>query len=297
MDSRAEAIRKSYTYDKTSAPRRRRAENEKEVASVTSCFSSRLENRTKKTTGKVVADDHFPLGRFGAQFSFPFFARKYAFQRRRKMPIPRAPPHPKTPNYPRRMNRPYERQEAGKPVHEDVAVAGERLAAEEAGVEKVPLRRRQPARSSSSRSGHADELVLHAGADQPGPRRCRCPAPSKCVRVVQAAGAASAADPARAAEGGVHRRRRSGSPGGIHLSGFSRLIRPPARWLACSCLCDGALRGEREGRRCLKRRQEVEVVFFMKREGALRGGGAGPGPAWRCWVRGTTSTRALLSEF
>lgn len=126
----------------------------------------------------------------------------------------------------------------GKPVHEDVAVAGERLPAEEAGLEKVAVRRRirrrlQP--SCSSPSSRAHELVLHAGADQPGPRRRRQTAPAERERVVPAA--ASATGPARAAEGGgVHRRRRRGSLGRIHLRGFSHLDRsgPSQGWFGSS---------------------------------------------------------------
>jgi hypothetical protein len=71
MDLRAKAIRTGYTYDKTSAPRRDEGqENEKEVASVSSCFSSSLDiqkkhgrkpKRQKKNNGKKKgADDDFP---------------------------------------------------------------------------------------------------------------------------------------------------------------------------------------------------------------------------------------------
>jgi hypothetical protein len=227
----------------------------------------KTEKAEKKTTAKKKVRTMTSPRPIRRSIFFPFLRKEIRLPKTPENARTPGPTAPKNRNYPRRMNRAYKRQEAGKPVHEDVAVVGERLAAEETGVEKVPLRRRQqPARSSSSRSGHADELDLHAGADQTGPRRRRCPAPSKCVRVVPAAGAASAA------VGGVHRRRRNGSPGGrrggspggIHLRGLSRPIRSGSAHRACSCLCDGALRGEREGRRCLKRkRQGVEVVFLL----------------------------------
>jgi hypothetical protein len=278
MDLRAKAIRTGYTYDKTSAPRRDEGARKTKRKSRPFLRAFLLhwtfkknteENRKgrKKTTAKKKVRTMTSPRPIRRSIFFPFLRKEIRLPKTPENARTPGPTAPKNRNYPRRMNRAYKRQEAGKPVHEDVAVVGERLAAEETGVEKVPLRRRQqPARSSSSRSGHADELDLHAGADQTGPRRRRCPAPSKCVRVVPAAGAASAA------VGGVHRRRRNGSPGGrrggspggIHLRGLSRPIRSGSAHRACSCLCDGALRGEREGRRCLKRkRQGVEVVFLL----------------------------------
>jgi hypothetical protein len=166
-----------------------------------------------------------------------------------------------------------------EPVHEDVAVAGEGLTAEEAGLQKVALRQpsRSRSRASSSSSRREHQLVLHAGADQPRPRRRRRAAPAEGERAVPAAptptpapapahatGTPSpAAGPARrAAEAEVHRRRRRrrGARAWIHLRDA---IRPgPVRWLARSCPRDGA-----------RRRGEGGVLFRCVFKGGTRGGG------------------------
>jgi hypothetical protein len=111
-----------------------------------------------------------------------------------------------------------ERRKRGEPVHEDVAVAGEGLPAEEAGVQKVALRQASRSRprassTSSSSSRRSHQLVLHAGADEPGPRSRRRAAPAESERAVPTAPAPapapspSSAGTTRAAEAHVHRRR------------------------------------------------------------------------------------------
>ena len=58
----------------------------------------------------------------------------------------------------------------GRPVHEDVAVVGDRLAAEEARVEEVAVRHPARSRSRPAAAHRAQEVVLDAGAGEARPR-------------------------------------------------------------------------------------------------------------------------------